>query len=373
MASYCRMINEPSNHRIFIEMPLGMPDLSSTKIDNEQPRIKYPAQSAYDCWFRGIEMICFNYGKVAEQDQNARNQLEQFRKIQNVAFQGLENIRNSIKQLTEPVEVYLQIAENQTKSGKNLPPEWAGQVETWKEYAEKKKQNGPQYSADNFAWEKFIEFNPAQLFLRNSQVSIDDEYAQYVKIRPILKVLKQDSLSCLSKRDQYNMLHRIAEHSIHKKIGLTQSPWNPTCSFQQFIQQIAQQGSLLFSGSFCRAFYVDEPFQLKDAFFKRQVWAWSPDAKTRQHTQIGADHVIIVVGAWAKKEKTGTKELVYYKDVSDETDPEHPEKERLYVMSYDRLKKNAANLWNESDVIIQGDYSVVNYAVYNPRIELKQI
>jgi len=84
------------------------------------------------------------------------------------------------------------------------------------------------------------------------------------------------------------------------------------------------------------------------------------------------DHVIIVVGAWAKNEKTETKELVYYKNVSDETDPEHPEKERLYVMSYDRLKKNAVNLWNEKNEIAQVDYSLVNYAVYNPRVKLKQ-
>lgn len=118
-----------------------------------------------------------------------------------------------------------------------------------------------------------------------------------------------------------------------QKYGARKSSWHPAQSIQKLIEQLQLHGPHLIKGNVGRAYYEDDPFELRQKIQGRSVFGWKPGAKRRDES---GTHVVVIVGADEKR--------VYYVDPMDGSDPEDIEAQIIYTISYERLQMSICNL-----------------------------
>lgn len=129
------------------------------------------------------------------------------------------------------------------------------------------------------------------------------------------------------------LLYQLAYNLVAKRSGLQLSYWEPTGRFTFLVEELEIRGPLVVGGFFGRAYYATKPKKLDRTVMGRPLYGW---LKTDPKISLIVGHVIVVVGA----EKVNDREYVYYVDSEDASDPDHPEKQVLFCMSYQKLVDN---------------------------------
>jgi hypothetical protein len=109
------------------------------------------------------------------------------------------------------------------------------------------------------------------------------------------------------------------------------SSWHPTQPITDLIKELKENGPLVMNGYFGASQYSCPPRQLVKKIEGREIYYWKKEDRLPS-TEIFT-HTILVVGA----EVINGKGYAYYIDPNDESDPAHPEKERILVISYETL------------------------------------
>ncbi len=115
------------------------------------------------------------------------------------------------------------------------------------------------------------------------------------------------------------------------------SPWHPEQPLKSLVEQLKNHGPHVLTGKFGQMYYKEHPFQLDQKIEGRPLFGWKPDSKRKELLD---HHLIVIVGAKIDKEK----QHVYFLDPLDSSDPKDITTQKIYVMSFDRLKLSIADL-----------------------------
>ncbi len=115
------------------------------------------------------------------------------------------------------------------------------------------------------------------------------------------------------------------------RYGLQTSSWHPHQPIEKLIDELKRCGPLVVAGCFGTSHYLYPPRKLGKQVEGREVYGWMKNDLKKPAAISG--HMVLLVGA----EKEKTRGYVYYIDVNDDSDPQHPEKQRIYMMSYEKL------------------------------------
>lgn len=105
--------------------------------------------------------------------------------------------------------------------------------------------------------------------------------------------------------------------------------WSPQDEIEDLVSQLKTTGPLAVYGRFGPSFYKEKPSLLNESAGKRHLYSWSQDAVP---DSTGSSHVVLVIGA-----EQGVNDLessVYFIDPNDKSDPNNPESQRIYKVSY---------------------------------------
>lgn len=117
-------------------------------------------------------------------------------------------------------------------------------------------------------------------------------------------------------------------------LGLQQSKWDPRQSFNEFLSHMSKEGPFVVEGFFGSQFYNSPPVGTREAVENRRIFGWPKGSRLSHQDYKGSSaHVILLVGA----QKLPSKNVVYFIDPNDISDPEHPEKQKIYAMTYETL------------------------------------
>lgn len=167
-----------------------------------------------------------------------------------------------------------------------------------------------------------IKIDPAKLF---------DEYKRLDPNGFIFTDIDGKNWNELDPTTKAMMFENFANIALARLYALKVSTWHPTQNITALIEELQAHGPLTMLGSFGIPAYLEPPIKLNFKIEDREVYGWKKSVD-----KVGIEvtgHAILVVGA----EKTDTKELVYYIDPIDESDPEYPEKQRIFAMTYKSL------------------------------------
>ncbi len=129
---------------------------------------------------------------------------------------------------------------------------------------------------------------------------------------------------------QSRMIDTFAHLILAKRFGLHVSTWQPDQPIESLKEELKKHGPLTVSGRFGSAYYGVPPSTFGE-IEGRTIHGWKKD-DPRTELAISS-HMVLIVGA----EKTDKGEFVYYLDPVDESDPQHPEKQRVFIKSYKSL------------------------------------
>lgn len=153
------------------------------------------------------------------------------------------------------------------------------------------------------------------------------------------------------------LLDHFSRHQAAELYHLEISSWHPKESIEHLIAELQKNGPLIVGGCFGALHYSVPPRKLGKQIEGRAVYGWiKTDPK---NTNPVTGHSILLVGA----EKTSTRELVYYIDPEDSSDPSDPEKQRIYCMSYERLT-SAENICDYHGFKRNNAPHTIGYALY---------
>lgn len=155
--------------------------------------------------------------------------------------------------------------------------------------------------------------------------------------------------------------------------GCRHSPWHPDQPIASLIEQLKQLGPQLINGQIGRQFYEDPPFQLNQTIEGRSIFGWKPNSKRKE---IKFFHAVVIIGAQIKDRKN----LVYFIDPVDGSDPNDISTQKIYAISYDRLRSIITdmdgNRWkneNGEEVFASQKKYANQYALYMEAATEKQV
>ncbi len=146
-----------------------------------------------------------------------------------------------------------------------------------------------------------------------------------------------------------------------KMYGLKISSWHPSQPFKSLLEELRTKGPLAVQGAFGSPLYLCPATKLEAKVGGRDIYGW-PENSFRNSYNVSW-HMILLVGAATM----GCKNLVYFIDPLDESDPKHPEKQRVYVMSYKRLTSDDSICDLHGFVGVQSSQAV-GYAFYKESV-----
>lgn len=110
------------------------------------------------------------------------------------------------------------------------------------------------------------------------------------------------------------------------------SQWHPEQPIEKLIEQIRLCGPHYVTGYLGKLYYVDSPFPLKNKIEDRPVFGWKPNAQRKEEENIS--HAVVIVGAKIIKGAG----YVYFVDPIDGSMPNQPESQKIYIISYEKLR-----------------------------------
>ncbi len=127
------------------------------------------------------------------------------------------------------------------------------------------------------------------------------------------------------------LLDHFARHEAAKIYNMKLSTWHPQQPIEKLLSELQTRGPLIVGGCFGTSHYAVPPRKLEIQIEGKPTYGWvKSDPKNPNRVQV---HTIVIVGA----QKTAKQELVFYIDPENDSDPAHPEKQKIFCMSYNRL------------------------------------
>jgi len=117
--------------------------------------------------------------------------------------------------------------------------------------------------------------------------------------------------------------------------GAKKSSWHPDQPLENLIEQLNRHGPHYVAGKFGQMYYEDPPSELPTKVEGRSILRWKPNTKRVEGVSL---HAVIIVGADSKKKH------VYYIDPIDGSHPNDITSQKIYVMSYERVRASIADL-----------------------------
>ncbi len=136
--------------------------------------------------------------------------------------------------------------------------------------------------------------------------------------------------------EHYLLTDRYVTYAIAKLYELKIASWTPFQPIEALIKDLKEKGPLVVSGTFHPAVYT-MPYYPYGKVNGHDILAWPENTKDKNSS---VHHGVTIIGA----EKT--KELVYYVDPNDPSDPAAPEKKPIYAIPYKELKEGIIGLTN---------------------------
>lgn len=134
------------------------------------------------------------------------------------------------------------------------------------------------------------------------------------------------------------ILQDATHHAITFKMCLSPTNWTPMMTHSVLLNSLKNEGPQIAVGNLGLMFYGTPP-SVKATLGDRKIYGWSPGAKTLDNVVM---HSIVVIGA----ARFPNQEVVYYIDPSDESDPQNPELQRIYTISYLRFTERISKFFN---------------------------
>ena len=170
-------------------------------------------------------------------------------------------------------------------------------------------------------------------FLRSIGENPQPFYERAKRLYPEIyenNVYQGKSWDSLSPALKAPFLDLLTTQLLVRSYPLAASTWCPESPIESLMEQLQAKGPLAVCGQFGPSYYEDPPRQYDRFIAGRAIFGWN---KTDRKQSQASEHMILLIGA----EKTATRQFVYYITPEDESDPSHPEKQRVFVMSYEHL------------------------------------
>lgn len=307
-------------------------------VEDIRGRVRQKGQDNGTCWYYTLNYLRRRVGK-----DPAAQGLEE-RRLEKIVSKG----RKALSRHGDGLKEHLEYIENNKEFFLSI---YTGNVESFRHH-EMLQKNHWQMMLTAFSGQReyliFYEYlkavpreNELNLYLQilkdlgRDPVKMFDE--QKVIRRPLGSIFSKpvtwESQSLIDKLKAANF---FVIQAAAEAYGLRISSWAPHQPFDELIREITAHGSLTLSGFHGPTCYFTSPVKIGKEIEGRAVYGWRPGAPRKK--TLG--HMILVVGA----EKVARQQLVYLIDPNHASDPQAPEKQRLYCISYRNLCQNAADL-----------------------------
>ncbi len=142
----------------------------------------------------------------------------------------------------------------------------------------------------------------------------------------------------LSQSELSGAVYQTVFYLMRSAYGCVQSSWHPEQGIEHLIEQLKAHGPHFMGGQIGRSYYEDAPSVLPQSIEGRPILYWKVNAKRIESYRL---HAVVVVGAQINKQG---QQLVYFLDPLDGSDPQDITTQKVYVMSYKRLKEAIVSL-----------------------------
>lgn len=318
------------NPIIFCPPPLGKPDPTIEKPPtgpDTRPRIRQPGAKNSTCWLYAFNLIRERYNAPNTQDLTQRF----FEKQVSLRRKGMTQLENSlpeiVKHMNNPRFIALltgltkQLIQQLLLDRRTLDQTPNGLKEFHPFFKPFVKQN----KTENL-YDFFVDY------LMDGKTTVNNDFLEKIgKLDLANDFLKNNVNPSISADLKRNLLDNMAKIAAGALLGLKQSDWHPGQPFEGLIKALQEGGPLTVEGSFGLPHYNAPPRKLTKTVAGREIFFWDKNDPKIMGTVLS--HMVLIVGA----EKNQEREFVYYIDPCDESDPAHPEKQRIFLMSYDKL------------------------------------
>jgi hypothetical protein len=300
-----------SSDFIFRLPPLGKPNPNESSANPSRSRVvQLPQKPGDTCYYYAMNIIRERIGKnPSEEQKDARQKealLSSLRKQLTQNQLELKKVQNSLDQLLSSSK---GITVRFMKGNSIVGPE------------EIIKEKAAQTGNTNEVKIK-IEFFK----------SIHADYLEFYnkKLKPFIEKKWEQ----LNTKERSKMLNIFLYNKSIEYYNLKGSTWIPRDPIQVLTQEIDAHGPLMVAGLFGKEFYADPPFALTEKVASKTIYGWSPQAARIPQPRV---HVVVLVGA------RKNPDLVYFVDPRDGSDPQNPDSQIVYAMSYRRVQESICN------------------------------
>lgn len=358
---------------ILYQLPHGKPDPKQNCIVGEidkRDRVFQSVQKGIECWYYAAKMITSRPPKNPESFSNQNPYLINLR-------EG-EKLCSFRRKETKKADGLLNFG------GHDFPLEWLDSTDfqqSWGYLDIKKAQiylTNPQIEQHKMKgvlceFVKQKEFTTVSKFLANRKSKMIE---QQIKVHTnFIKTF------CTTNKINFE-LPTPTNYDIHyygylskqtmlfttkKAFCLYDAEWKPDQTIDKLITELKNKGPLYVNGRLGIDSYVDKPTQLSDKLGGKTIYYWPKGSKrtfenldSTEKFKIIMNHSVVLLGA------NKDKNLVYFVDPQDPSDPKQPELQKTYAISYQNLTQNCLDL-HSYDMRINKN---APYALYSKHVKL---
>lgn len=333
MANYISSINSPS--LVFFTPRQGKPGLRSSSSASEESRGLVRQLSQKDgsnCLYYALNTIRPRIGKNPPKNLEREREIEviisQRRKLRSKHLPDVTHMRDFAYQAfsagcSTRIEAQNLLTNIDTMLASDIPPrQRETAIEALTDFVKQKE------------YDNFIDYTKSLILKK--EIAINKWFLKQFKIDSdkILATVKADgkgktgksqtSLSTLM--DQDRVLERFAVNTQFEQYKLKKSSWHPSLPISSLMQQLREKGPHVVSGLIGQPYYIDKPHKVEEIQGK-PIFGWKPGSKTQSCSET---HCVTIIGA----RKKGNNERVYFIDPWDGSNPQKPEQQKIYTMSY---------------------------------------
>jgi hypothetical protein len=354
-------VNEPD--RILWLLPPGKPNPREKCIDPEKDnrsRVAQKPQGEGECWYYALRCIIGHVGKDFLPHLRERREIE-------AKFSLLrKNLSRVIHRINE-VATTLKETEKagQTLSPEAVLPKITTSSRNFKEIVNTLLQMPRSEHApflDNLR--KLLYYAELKQFVETNLGKKVEDVVEPILLRsgcqdPTLREYAWKEILSSDFNAAVSSLQTAVFHLYATESGLRESAWKADKGIHLLIEELKKHGPMIAGGHIHQDCYTEKPFALQDKVGGHTIHGWRPGTYI---TNNGIRHWIDVIGA----EKQKGQENVFFKDPVDGSDPNDPQKAKIYKISYKRFCE-----------VTQGFCGLKNeppgYLLYNSRLSPQNI
>lgn len=337
---------------VFFLLPQGKPNPKIARPEegeDTRERVVQKSPEGPTCWYNALKILREQYGpnppSVFLRERILEKLVSEYRKTLNSARQDLlreeecarvEQTNPIFKMLFQATSPEIALVQFKMIDGKS---------KTHVKLAELMRDFSAQSKYDDLS--DFVHHRKL-----SRSIEIHSLYLKIFKTVPSLAFEKErilrpwHTLTYKELPDEFRstFLSTLAIRTIARDIyHMSESTWTPFDKVDGLIQQLSERGPMFVCGLFGRTFYNASPQAMENKLHGKTIWYW-PVGSALPDNGTSPSHSIIVVGANNEGSRGG---LVYFIDPSDGSDPNDPERQKVYAMSYQRLTEKIHDLFGE--------------------------